>query len=264
VRVPTEKQLIGVGVHARDYFRQDRIHIVGSGRSGFGFTDDYDCHVYLLDGGAEYALIDAGGGRDLAGILARIGGDGLDPAKVRRLLLTHAHADHAAGAAGLRERLGLRVGASPEVARFVRDGDERAASIDLARKAGAYPPDFPYPACPVDDELADGALIAIGDLSLEAVATPGHAAGHLSYVLRRGGETAVFCGDAFFMGGRILLQHTWDCSVQESIATVQRLAALSIDALYPGHHTFTVRNGRREVDKAMRAIDSLLPPPQLA
>ena len=41
------------------------IHIVGSGRQGFGLTDDYDCHVYLVDGGDEYALIDAGGGRDL-------------------------------------------------------------------------------------------------------------------------------------------------------------------------------------------------------
>ena len=241
----------------------DRIHVVGSGQVGFGLTDDYDCHVYLLDGGAEYALIDAGGGRDVEGIVARIRGDGLDPARVRTLLLTHAHADHAAGAAGLRQRLGLRVLASPPVARIVRDGDERAASLDVARRAGGYPPDFVLPPCPADAELTEGATVRVGDLTVEAVETPGHAAGHLSYVLRHGGTTSVFCGDAFFFGGRILLQHTWDCSVQESIRSVERLAALDLDGLYPGHLTFTVRHGRRQVQKALQSIAQLLPPPQL-
>lgn len=241
----------------------DRIHLVGSGQSGFGFTDDYDCHVYLLDGGSEYALIDAGGGRDPDGIVALIEGDGLDPARVRTLLLTHGHADHAAGAAGLRERLGLRVVASPAVAGFVRAGDERAASLDVARRAGVYPADFALPACPVDTEVTDGTQLRVGDLELEVLETPGHAAGHVTYVLRHAGRTSVFCGDAFFFGGRILLQHTWDCSVQDSIRTVERLAALRIDGLYPGHLTFTIRNGWHQVDKAMRSIDALQPPPQL-
>jgi glyoxylase-like metal-dependent hydrolase (beta-lactamase superfamily II) len=101
-------------------------------------------------------------------------------------------------------------------------------------------------------------------VEVEAVATPGHATGHLSYVLRRDGRTSVFCGDAFFFGGRILLQNTWDCSVQDSIRTVERLATLSVDGLYPGHHTFAVGGGRRQVDKAMAYIGRLLPPPQLA
>src|SRR5436190_13120957 len=140
----------------------ERIHIVGSGQMGFHFTDDYDCHVYLLDGGDEYALVDAGGGRDVDGILACIAADGLDPRRVRRLLLTHAHADHAAGAAGLRERLGLRVLASPPVARYVRDGDEHAASLDVARRAGGYPADFALPPCPVDEELLDGTVVRVG------------------------------------------------------------------------------------------------------
>ena len=28
----------------------DRIYLVGSGGQGFNLTDDYDCHIYLLDG----------------------------------------------------------------------------------------------------------------------------------------------------------------------------------------------------------------------
>lgn len=239
------------------------IHIVGSGKAGFNLTDDYDCHVYLLDGGAEYALIDAGGGRDPEAIVRVIEGDGIDPRRVTRLLITHAHADHAAGAAGLRERLGVRVAASAEVAHILAAGDARAASLEAAKRAGGYPPDVTYPACPVETTLRDGDTIRLGELEIEAVATPGHAAGHLSYVLRRGGKTSLFSGDAFFFGGRILLQDTWDCSVHDSIRTVERLHALSIDGLYPGHLTFAVNNGRREVAKAMEYVARLVPPPQL-
>lgn len=242
----------------------DRIHIVASGRLGFGLTDDLDCHVYLVDGGREYALIDAGGGRDIDGIVAQIEEDGLDPGRVRYLLLTHGHADHAAGAAGVRRRFDLRVLASPEVARYLRAGDERAVSLDIARKAGAYPPDFVFPPCPVDTELDDGGQVDVGDLTFTALHTPGHASGHLAYLLRQGDRVSVFCGDAVFFGGAILLQHTWDCSLQDSIASVERLASLSVDGLFPGHLTFAVRNGRRQVEKAMQCIANLLPPPQLA
>ena len=68
----------------------ERIHLVASGRMGFGLTDDYDCHVYLLDGGDECALLDAGGGRDLAGLIQHIEAGGLAPERVRYLLLTAA------------------------------------------------------------------------------------------------------------------------------------------------------------------------------
>ena len=241
----------------------ERVHIVGSGRAGLNLTDAHDCHVYLLDGGAEYALIDAGGGRDPEGIVRLIERDGLDPRRVTHVLLTHAHADHAAGAAGLRERLGARVLASPDVARFVGDGDAAAASLDVARRAGVYPSDFAYPACPVEGTLAGGVVVRVGDLEIDAVDTSGHASGHLSYALRRNGRTSVFSGDACFFGGRILLQHTWDCSVQQSIKAVERLAALSVDGLYPGHHTFAVNDGRLQVQKAMEYVARLLPPPQL-
>lgn len=242
----------------------ERVHIVGSGRLGFDLTDPFDCHVYLLDGGDEYALIDAGAGLAPEQIIARIVEDGLDPARVRHLLLTHAHADHAGGAAALRERLDLTVAASPETARMVRDGDEEAISLAAAKRAGAYPDDYVFRACPVDIQLADGGQYEVGGLTLDVVATPGHAAGQITYVLREAGRTSIFCGDTLFAGGRILLQDTWDCSVQESCRSIEKLAALDIDGFYPGHLTFAVQRGRRHVDMAMAKIRQLLPPDQMA
>jgi glyoxylase-like metal-dependent hydrolase (beta-lactamase superfamily II) len=238
----------------------ERVHLVASGRLGFSLTDDYDCHVYALDGGAEVGLIDAGGGRSTEALIANLRADGLDPARVRHLLLTHAHGDHAAGAAGLRELLpGLRVNASREAAPWLREGDERAISLDVARRAGMYPPDFRLRPCPVDAELDDGAELRVGDLTVRAIATPGHARGHLSYLV----EGRLFAGDALFYGGRVALQDTWDCSVQESNRSIERLASLDWDALLPGHLTPSLREGKRHAELAMAAIRKLGVPPPL-
>ena len=56
----------------------DIVHLVGSGQSGFSLTDPLDCHVYLLDGGSELALIDTGVGRDTPAIAAQIEAAGFD------------------------------------------------------------------------------------------------------------------------------------------------------------------------------------------
>lgn len=242
----------------------DRIHLVGSGRMGFDLTDPFDCHIYLINGGDEYALIDSGAGLAPDLIIERIVEDGLDPARVRHLLLTHAHADHAGGAAALRERLDLTVAASTEAASMVREGDAVAISLDAARKAGVYPDDYQFRACPVEVEIPDNGSYTVGDVTLTAIATPGHAIGQLSFVMREADNVSVFCGDTIFHGGRILLQDTWDCSVQDSCRSIERLDALDIDSLYPGHLTFSVQRGRNQVARAMENVRQLLPPNQMA
>lgn len=241
----------------------ERIYLVGSGRMGFELTEGYDCHVYLLDGGDEYALIDSGAGLAPELIIDRIEEDGLDPSRVRHLLLTHAHADHAGGAAGLHARLDLTVAGSAETARWVSEADEEKISLGAAKRAGVYPEDYVFAACPVETVLADGDTYRVGELELAAIATPGHSAGQLSYVMREQGKVSVFCGDTIFARGRILLQDIWDCSVQESCRSIERLDALDIDGLYPGHLAFSVQRGHQHVSMAMDKIRQLLPPEQL-
>ncbi|MDI3340063.1 MAG: MBL fold metallo-hydrolase [Sphaerobacter sp.] len=112
--------------------------------------------------------------------------------------------------------------------------------------------------------MVEGNVVRVGDLQLAVLETPGHAAGHVRYVLRQETGVAVFAGDAIFFGGKILLQDTWDCSLQESIRSVERLAALAPEGFYPGHLTFTVRHGHRQLEPALAAIRNRLPPPPLA
>ena len=241
----------------------ERIHLVASGAQGFGLTHPSDCHAYLIDGGSEAALIDAGAGVDPDQLFARISASGVDAGRVRDLFITHAHADHAGGAAAVRERLGSAVACSPEVAAILRSGDEARASVDVGKAQGSYAPEYVYRATDVETELADGQRVAIGDLELEIVATPGHSIGHVVFLVRGAGRTDLFTGDTLLFGGRIILQDTWDCDLLAHLRTIRRLGELDFDGLFPGHRTISISDGQRHVRAALDALDRGAIPPTL-
>jgi len=242
----------------------DRIHLVGSGAFGFDLSDPYDCHVYLLDGGSELALVDAGAGMGAAEIVGNMRGAGFDPARVRTIACTHAHGDHAGGAAQMLALLpNAELSVSRDVADLVRAGDEEGTSIAVAKRAGIYPADYHLEPCRVDRELADGDRIEIGDLTLECIDTPGHSSGHVSFLLERDARRNLFGGDVVFHGGTVLLQSIRDCSVPALAASLRKLRGLGVDALFPGHLAFTLRDGQRHIEKANRALDTLLVPDQM-
>lgn len=241
----------------------DRIYIVGSGNFGFGMTDDYDCHVYLLDGGDELALVDTGAGMGVPQIVANIRAHGFDPSRVKHLLLTHAHGDHAGGTAKMRAALGeqLRVYMHTDCAEYIRKGDEKGISLDAAKRAGSYPADYILEPAPVDVELEEGSLIRAGDLELRVLETPGHSRGHVSYLMLWNGQRILFGGDLVFFGGKILLQNTWDCDLRAHLDSLLRMRDAKIDALLPGHLTFSLTKGQRHIDAALVQVDQLLVPP---
>jgi len=242
----------------------NHIHLIASGDMGFSLTHPLDCHVYLVDGGGEAALIDGGVGLATREVLAGIQATGLDPAHIRWLLLTHAHADHAGGAAALREALsGLGVALAAEAAPWLRTADEEAISLRFARRAAFYPSDYSLRPCPVDRELSEGDEIAVGDLVLEVIETPGHCAGHLCFLMEEDDRCVLFSGDHVFHGGRISVQNIPDCSLQAYARSTAKLAELEIDALLPGHLTLSLHRGQRHIASAHRAFQGLAPPPSI-
>ena len=242
----------------------DGIHLVGSGTFGFDLSDAYDCHVFLIDGGDELAVVDTGAGMGAERILENVRADGFDPARIRQIVLTHAHVDHAGGVARLKGMLdNPAVLASAVCSDWIRNGDEQKVSLDVAKKASFYPADYVLEPCPIDGELADGDAIRIGDLSLTVVDTPGHADGHISLLLERGGERTLFSADAVFYGGYILLQSIWDCRLDAVIRTLRKLRELEVDALIPSHLAYSVADGQRHIEKANDALDRMLIPNQL-
>ncbi len=243
----------------------ERIYLVGSGSFGFDLTDPYDCHVYLLDGGTELALIDVGAGMGAEAIVENVRRDGFDPGRIRHLVLTHGHGDHAGGSARMGRLLGRpRVYIHRDVADFLRRGDERGVSLDLAKQAGIYPAEYRLEPCEVDVEISDGDTIEVGELVLRAVETPGHCDGHVALLLEQEDEQTLFAGDAVFFGGTILLQAIHDCRLDAQIRTLRRLRELQVKALLPGHLALSLANGQRHIERANEVLDRLLIPEQMA
>ncbi len=210
-----------------------RIYLVGSGE--LGLSDSWDCHIYVVDGGSELALIDAGGGRPASYAMIRrnMQDDGLDPARIRHIILTHWHTDHACGAAGWRRELDAKV-YLPEIERALLEGGE----------AGITP-------CPVDVGIQHGDRIIVGDLTLQAIQVPGHSIGICALLLEIEDYRALFAADIVFQNGLIGLINHPGSEMAPYREFLPRLADLKIDALLPGHLLFTLRNGQSHINLAL-------------
>jgi hydroxyacylglutathione hydrolase len=239
------------------------VSLVGGGNFGFGISSPLDCHVYLLDGGNEMALIDAGVGGiagDTDRILQNIIDDGHDPEKLSSLLLTHYHTDHAGGAAELSKRLEVPVHASPHNARALEIADADQIGLNAGKVTGFYPQDYVFQAVPVIGDLGEGATFEVGHLKVSVFETPGHCDGHVSFLVEGRERRYLLQGDVVFFGGTILLQNIPDCSIQKYGQSVQKLAMLDFDAFLPGHLGISLSNGKRHIQAAADAFNQLMVP----
>jgi len=238
------------------------IHLVGGGDAGFGLSHRTDGHIYAIESAGEVALIDVGTGLDTDSVVGHLRDDGLDPNAISRLIVTHYHPDHAGGLAAWRRLTGATTFAGRDGAAAIAAGDEAVCGLIAGRRAGLYPDEWHLEPCPVDTSMDDGWTTQIGELRLQAIATPGHCRGHMSFLLTGAPVTVLFSGDAVFWGGAVALQNVPDASISESAESIERLAQLEFDGLLPGHLTISLTRGRRHVDAAaQRFRDLRLPPP---
>ncbi|HLU60945.1 MAG TPA: MBL fold metallo-hydrolase [Gammaproteobacteria bacterium] len=102
------------------------------------------------------------------------------------ILETHAHADHLSAAPQLKARF-------PQAQVAIGRG-----IIEVQRRFGKLfnlGPSFRADGSQFDRLLVDGETLPLGDLEIRAIATPGHTADSLAYLI----NDAVFVGDSIFM-----------------------------------------------------------------
>ena len=127
---------------------------------------------------------------------------------VRSILLTHGDRDHVDALQDLRQRLGV------PVAVHRADADRLPA-----------PPDF---------ELADGQEIAVGELTLRVIHTPGHTPGSVCFYVPM--EGTLISGDTLFPGGPGATRGDKDRFAQIIASVRDKLFVLPDDtAVRPGH-----------------------------
>ena len=137
---------------------------------------------------------------------------------VQAVLLTHHHLDHSEAARDFAERVGCGVRA-----------------LDPAYRLG-------------DEGLVEGDVVAVGDVEVHVLATPGHTADSLSFVLPA--QRAVLTGDTVLGRGTTVVAHP-DGQLGAYLDSLDRLRALAeaheIDVVWPGHGPV--------IDDALAALD---------
>lgn len=126
-------------------------------------------NAYLVadEASGKGVLID--GNDELATLLERIERDGIE---ITHVLVTHPHGDHVAGLAEARQKLG-----DPPLVAHIECAAELPDEVAVT--------------------LADGEKLEAGGLEIEAIHTPGHAAGHLAFLVD---GSDVFTADVLFKG----------------------------------------------------------------
>jgi hydroxyacylglutathione hydrolase len=237
-----------------------RISVVGGGATGLGISHALDPNVYLLSGGEELALVDAGAGWGEDRILDNVRSLGYEPERIKHIFLTHAHADHAGGAASLAERLGAQVYLSELEREALATADEEALGLSIARRNGFYPEDYRLHPCKVDVTLRGDERLRCGDLELVVIPTPGHSTGSVCFLVDTGEGAALFAGDTVFAGGRISLIVAPGSDLLAMQVSVAHLGGLNVASLLPGHGIFPLKEGQEHIDQAIEAFSTMLPP----
>ncbi|WOJ90288.1 hydroxyacylglutathione hydrolase [Methylocapsa polymorpha] len=130
------------------------------------------------------------------------------------ILITHHHADHVQGIAGLKERFPHARVVGP-----LREAAKIAVGLDVA--------------------IAEGESVAIGALEATAMDVPGHTSGHLAYWLRQ--EDIAFTGDTLFAMG---CGRGFEEPAAVLFHSLMKLAALPAETkIYCGHE-YTLANAR--------------------
>ncbi len=163
-----------------------------------GFMTGPGTNTYLV-GIDEIAVVDPGPADDThLDAIVGCGGD-----RIRWIVLTHSHFDHADGASGLQERTGAPV--------------LGFATSDRAR---------------VDERLGEGDTIEATEFRLRALHTPGHASDHLCYHLVE--EQLLFSGDHINEGQTTVINPP-DGDLRAYLKSLEVLKKLRLRAIAPGH-----------------------------
>jgi len=149
--------------------------------------------AYLIPHSEGAVLVESGPGSTIDALKIGLEEYGLTVSNVTHVLLTHIHLDHA-GAAGWLSQQGAQVYVHPRGAPHMLNPEKLIASATRIYKENMVRLWGDFLAVPEDKLIVaeDGQEITVGDLTITAIHTPGHAEHHISWGID---DDIVFTGD---------------------------------------------------------------------
>lgn len=134
---------------------------------------------------------------------------------IEYLLQTHAHIDHIAGLAEIKQETlpDAPIYLHPEDLPWYRAADKQAEMFGIPLR---QPPE-------IDVELQNGDVVSIGEIELKVIHTPGHCPGHVCFYNEH--HEFLLAGDLLFRGsvGRTDFPMSDPSAMRESLRTIMRL-----------------------------------------
>lgn len=220
-----------------------RIPTAGDYVNSYAFLED-DGSVTLVDTGLRFAP---------SRIVAALASIGRRPQDVARIVLTHAHVDHAGGARRMLEETGLPgVAIHADDADFLRTGT--APPTDATLPGGqlfARMPSGGFKSASVAQVLRDGDVLPVAG-GIQVIHTPGHTPGHVSLLHPASG--VLITGDSLF---NVRSRLSWSVSLfctsfAQAKASAQRLADLDYSVVAFMHGPELSSGGREAVRGFLR------------
>jgi glyoxylase-like metal-dependent hydrolase (beta-lactamase superfamily II)/outer membrane protein assembly factor BamB len=168
-------------------------------------------------------LIEAHSGLSFESEWAAMKAVGLDPARVKYVLATHEHGDHAPGAYLWRVVTGARFVCSTEMAYTLQH------HVPLGSGYGFSPPN------PTDIKVSRDTDLDLAGQKVRAVRIPGHTFGSLAWQFGKGGKSYVAFGDLIMPKGVLGYSGSINFSARDVLASLRKLQDLKPDVVLPGH-----------------------------
>jgi glyoxylase-like metal-dependent hydrolase (beta-lactamase superfamily II) len=151
-------------------------------------------NVYLIKTNDGLVLVDAAWPNKADAILESVRRTGNNPADIKHLLLTHGHVDHAGSAAEIIMLTGAKAYIHPADLALTTEGEAGYDGITvtpgiipkLVYSFVIKPGGTKYESFSVDKTIEDGEILPFAN-DIEVIHTPGHCAGHVSFLLPQDG-----------------------------------------------------------------------------